>query len=91
MEGSTVVIKWNPVAGKDVAGYVVYRAFPGDDTGAPLSGSPASDTVWKDRTAQEGKTYVYWVVTQSVEGRQSAASARQTVAVPKSGGVVPFF
>ncbi len=91
LEGSTAVVKWNPVPGKNLAGYLVYRAFPGDDIGAPLMGNPIADTAWKDRTAQEGKTYVYWVVAQSLEGTQGPASSRQTVEVPKSGGVVPFF
>ena len=90
LEGSTVVVKWNPAAGK-LAGYTIYRAFPGDDVGAPLNGSPTSDTTFRDRTAQEGKTYVYWVVSQGADGKTSPPSGRQTVEVPSTGGVVPFF
>ena len=92
LEGSTVVVKWNPVSSKvPLAGYLVYRAFPGDDVGAPLNGSPTRDTVWRDRTAKEGTTYMYWVVAQTLEGRQSPASSRSKVEIPKTGGVVPFF
>ncbi len=92
LEGSTVVVRWNPVGGRvPLAGYLVYRALPGDDTGAPLNGSPIGDTVYRDRTAKEGSTYTYWVVAQTVEGRQGTRSARQQVEVPKAGGVVPFF
>ncbi|MEK7477591.1 MAG: fibronectin type III domain-containing protein [Candidatus Coatesbacteria bacterium] len=92
LEGSTVVIKWNPVASKvPLAGYLVYRAFPGDDTGAPLNSAPTTDTVWRDRTAKEATTYVFWVVAQTLEGKQSAASAKSKVEIPKTGGVVPFF
>ena len=92
LEGSTVVVKWNPVASRvPLAGYVVYRAFPGDDVGAPLNSAPTKDTVWRDRTAKEGTTYVFWVVAQTLEGKQSPASAKQKVEVPRSGGVVPFF
>lgn len=92
LEGSTVVIKWNPVGGRiPLAGYLVYRAMPGDDTGAPLNGAPVNDTMYRDRTAKEGTTYGYWVVAQTVEGKQGARSPRREVAVPKAGGVVPFF
>ena len=93
LEGSAVVVKWNPVAAKiPLAGYLVYRAFPGDDTGTSLTPSPTKDTAWKDRTAQAGKTYLYWIVAQTTEGAKSSASAKAKVDVPgAAGGSVPFF
>jgi hypothetical protein len=91
IEGSVAVVKWNPIASKvALAGYVVYRALPGDEKGAPLAGSPTSDTIYWDRTIQEGKTYLYWVTAQTVEGQQSPPSNKFKVDVPKSGAV-PFF
>jgi hypothetical protein len=92
LEGSTVVITWNPVASKvPLAGYLVYRAQAGDPAGAPLTAAPINDTIWRDRTAKPGGEYVYWIVAQTVEGKLGSASARQSVSIPKSGGAVPFF
>lgn len=87
-----MVVKWNPVSSKvPLAGYVVYRAGSTDEQGAPLNGSPTSDLQYRDRSAQEDRTYVYWIVAQTVEGKQSPPSAKSTVKVPKTGGAVPFF
>jgi hypothetical protein len=92
LEGSTVVVKWNPVSSKvPLAGYLVFRAGSPDEQGAALNGSPTSDLQYRDRSAQEDRSYVYWVVAQTVEGKQGPASAKASVKVPKSGGAVPFF
>lgn len=92
LEGSTVVVKWNPVSSKvPLAGYLVFRAGSAEEQGAALNGSPTSDLQYRDRSAQEDRTYVYWVVAQTVEGKQGPASPKSSVTVPKSGGAVPFF
>ncbi len=93
LEGSTVVVKWNPVSSKPiaVAGYIVYRGTPGASTGKALNDTPTKKTVFRDRKAEGGKSYDYWVVTQTVEGGTSAPSKKINVDVPKSGSVVPFF
>lgn len=86
-----MVVKWNPAFSKlAIVGYMVYRAFPGDETGAPLTSAPIDDTVYKDRTAKEGMSYVYWVCTQGADGKLSVASGKPKVDIPKSTGV-PFF
>jgi len=91
IEGSTVVIRWNPVSSKtSIDGYIVYRSYPGDETGAPLNSSPTEDSVYKDRAAKEGSTYVYWVCTQAADGKLSNPSSKQKVEIPKSSAV-PFF
>ena len=92
LEGSTVVVKWNPVSSKTpLAGYQIYRAYPGDEQGAPVNTSPVRETFYRDRSPQEGRTYMYWVVAQTVEGKVSVPSTKVKVDVPKAGGVVPFF
>ena len=92
LEGSTVVVAWNPVSSKiPLAGYQIYRAGSTDEPGAVLNSQPTTDAKYRDRTAIEGKSYVYWVVTQTVEGKVSAASPKSKVDVPKTGGAVPFF
>ena len=91
IEGSTVVVKWNPAFSKiPIVGYMVYRSFPGDETGAPLTSAPINDEQYKDRTAKEGMTYVYWVCTQGADGKLSPPSGKPKVEIPKSTGV-PFF
>ena len=91
IEGSTAVIRWNPAYSKaPIAGYMVYRAFPDDQTGTALTSDPTSDTTYKDRSAKEGLTYVYWVCTQNAEGKLSSPSNKAKAEIPKSTGV-PFF
>lgn len=93
LEGSTPVISWNPVSSKvPLAGYVVYRASPGDDQGTPLMGAPIKNLIYRDRGARKGNSYVYWVIAQTMEGKHSPASRKtKKVKVPKSSSVVPFF
>ena len=91
IEGTAVVIKWNPAYSKlPIVGYLIYRSFPGDETGATLNSSPTSDTSYKDRTAKEGTTYVYWVCTQGGDGKLSTPSSKQKVELPGASSV-PFF
>ena len=86
------MVKWNPVSSKTpLAGYQIYRAYPGDEQGAPVNTSPVRETFYRDRSPQEGRTYMYWVVAQTVEGKVSVPSTKVKVDVPKAGGVVPFF
>jgi hypothetical protein len=92
LEGSTVVMKWNPVSSKvPLAGYLVFRAGSPDAPGTALNGSPTSDLVYRDRSGEEDRSYTYWVLAQTVEGKQGPASAKSTVKIPKTGGAVPFF
>ncbi len=92
VEGTTVDMSWNPIPTKEkLAGYLVYRGAPGDDDGAPLNSKPVSKTSYRDRSAEMGESYYYWVVGQTVEGRLSEPSRKVKVDMPKSKGVVPFF
>jgi fibronectin type 3 domain-containing protein len=91
LEGSTAVVKWNPIASKvPLAGYLIYRAASADEEGTALAG-PIIDTVYRDKTVKEGKSYVYWIISQTKEGKQSSASAKFKLDVPKSTSAVPFF
>ena len=90
LEGTTVVIKWNPVASKTpLAGYVVYRAYL-RGAGYPLTDVPVRSTTYRDRSAKPGTTYEYWVSSQTIEGRTSESSPRRAVEIPTSGPI-PFF
>ena len=71
-------------------GYIIYRAFPGDETGAPLNSTPQEDSTYKDRTTKEGMNYIYWICTQGADGKLSIPSGKPKVEMPKSSSV-PFF
>ena len=92
LDGSIAVIKWDPAASTEpLAGYIVYRAGSAEEEGTSLSANPSPDTEYRDKTAKEGETYVYYVVAQTKAGKKSAPSGKSKVDIPKSSGAVPFF
>ena len=92
IDGSTAVVKWNPVASTELlAGYLVYRAGSVDEEGTAITSEPSLETVCRDKTVKEGETYVYYVIAQTTAGKRSTPSNKSKVDVPKSSSSVPFF
>ena len=92
IDGSTAVVKWNPVASTELlAGYLVYRAGSVEEEGTAITTEPSLDTVCRDKTVKEGETYVYYVIAQTRAGKKSSPSGKSKVEIPKSSNAVPFF
>jgi len=53
---------WSPNAEPDLAGYLVLRGTPGDDTLAQITPLPLTPTRYVDRNVMSGVRYVYAVV-----------------------------
>ena len=56
-----VSLLWRPNDEPDLAGYVVLRGAPGDETLQPLTGAPLVENTYRDVTAQPGVRHVYAV------------------------------
>jgi hypothetical protein len=57
-----VQLIWDANADADLAGYIVLRAEPPDETLQPLTPTPIRDTVFKDGTVTPGVRYLYAIV-----------------------------
>jgi len=73
-----ITVMWSPNAEPDLAGYLVLRGTPGDDTLARITPSPRKETRFVDRDVMSGVRYVYAVVAvdNAPEANLSAPSAR---------------
>ena len=56
-----VSLLWRPNEEEDLAGYVVLRGLPGDETLQPLADAPQVDNTYRDVTAEPGVRHVYAV------------------------------
>lgn len=56
-----VSLLWRPNDEPDLAGYVVLRGAPGDETLQPLTDAPLVENTYRDVTAQPGVRHVYAV------------------------------
>ena len=56
-----VSLLWRPNDEPDLAGYVVLRGSPGDETLQPLTDAPLVENTYRDVTAQPGVRHVYAV------------------------------
>lgn len=56
-----VSLLWRPNDELDLAGYVVLRGAPGDETLQPLTDAPLVENTYRDVTAQPGVRHVYAV------------------------------
>jgi hypothetical protein len=57
-----VQLIWDANTESDLAGYLVLRAEPPDETLHPLTPAPIRDTVFQDSTVTPGVRYVYVIV-----------------------------
>jgi len=73
-----VQLIWDANADSDLAGYIVLRAEPPDETLQPLTPSSIRDTVFKDETAKPGVRYLYAIVAvdSATPPNRSAPSER---------------
>jgi predicted small lipoprotein YifL len=73
-----ITVMWSANAEPDLAGYLVLRGTPGDDTLAPITSSPIKETRFVDRDVTSGVRYVYAVVAvdNAPAANRSAPSAR---------------
>ncbi|WP_162564279.1 MULTISPECIES: PA14 domain-containing protein [Microbacterium] len=78
----SVSLTWQPVDG--ASGYSIYRSdvSPVDTSGAPLNGSPLSETSFTDDSLVPGATYYYAVVAHADGLPVSDASNEVKVDVP---------
>jgi len=77
---SSIDLSWEPVADRDIAGYIVYRqevALNGSLTGQPkrLTTAPVVGPAFSDRTAIPGQRYAYRVAAIDTSGNASPPSA----------------
>ncbi len=56
-----VSLLWRPNAEEDLAGYVVLRGLPGDETLQPLTDAPVVENTYRDLSAEPGVRHVYAV------------------------------
>ena len=56
-----VSLLWRPNDEEDLAGYVVLRGLPGDETLQPLTDAPLVDNTYRDVSAESGVRHVYAV------------------------------
>ena len=56
-----VSLLWRPNEDADLAGYVVLRGSPGDETLHPLTDAPLTGNTYRDATAEPGVRHVYAV------------------------------
>ncbi|MCY4511928.1 MAG: fibronectin type III domain-containing protein [Acidobacteria bacterium] len=56
-----VSLLWRPNDEEDLAGYVVLRGLPGDETLQPLTDAPLVDNTYRDVSAEPGVRHVYAV------------------------------
>jgi hypothetical protein len=73
-----VQLIWDANTESDVAGYIVLRAAPPDETLQPLTPAPIRDTVFKDATVTPGARYLYAIVAvdSATPPNRSAPSER---------------
>ncbi len=57
-----VSLLWRPNDEEDVAGYVVLRGLPGDETLQPLTDAPLVENTYRDVSAEPGVRHVYAVL-----------------------------
>ena len=57
-----VSLLWRPNGEDDLAGYLVLRGLPGDETLQPLTDAPLVDNTYRDLTAEPGVRHVYAVL-----------------------------
>ena len=58
----SVSLLWRPNDEEDVAGYVVLRGLPGDETLQPLTDAPLVENTYRDVSAEPGVRHVYAVL-----------------------------
>ena len=56
-----VSLLWRPNDEEDLAGYLVLRGLPGDETLQPLTDAPLVENTYRDVTAESGVRHVYAV------------------------------
>ena len=56
-----VSLLWRPNDESDLAGYLVLRGLPGDETLHPLMGAPLTGNTYRDTTAEPGVRHAYAV------------------------------
>lgn len=74
-EGAISLI-WDPNSEADLAGYLVLRGAPADDTLQALTPEPILETTYRDTTVTSGVAYVYAVVAIDAVGNRSQESGR---------------
>ncbi len=73
-----VSLLWRPNGEDDLAGYLVLRGLPGDETLQPLTDAPLVENTYRDVTAEPGVRHVYAVlaVDNATAPNQSEPSDR---------------
>jgi hypothetical protein len=74
-EGAISLI-WDPNSEADLAGYLVLRGTPADDTLQALTPEPILETTYRDTTVTSDVAYVYAVVAVDAVGNRSEESGR---------------
>lgn len=80
----TVYISWPMSPEADLAGFKVYRATENGTIGTPLVKGllPINQTFFEDKTAREGKAYLYRVAAVDAAGNEGPASAAVQIRIP---------
>ena len=93
IDGSSVVLAWDPSPDPGIAGYRVFRAPTSDSfSNTSLNGSTLlTGTTFTDSTAQPGTTYYYAVTAVSANGAESRWSniVQTTVVAPPPAPLPP--
>ncbi len=74
---------WNPNKEDDLAGYNIYRK-EGSAEPVKLNIDPVQDVQFQDRSANQNKTYTYFVTAEDIAGNESNLS-NQVEAVLRVG------
>jgi hypothetical protein len=84
---SMVLLSWLPSVDADVAGYIVYRKGPGDNTPVRLGGMPVKGITWEDKDVEAGQGYSYYIsaIDNASPPNESALSDGISVTVSSAG------
>lgn len=80
-----IEVSWSPVASSKLVGYHVYRREASEATFVRLTVSPfpaSMPTVYRDGSAESGRTYFYTVTAVDTSGSESAFGPAFSVTIP---------
>ena len=82
-EEKTIDLSWQPDTESDLAGYIVYRSEPSQDSWTKISGDkPLIEPAYRDTAIQSGHSYRYAVSAIDQTDHESARSSEATESVP---------